>query len=211
VVETGNMTLSEFRSGLDKLLPSPFSRPFLCNGSPLQCRIFIVGFNPAREVEKPFWSFWSDSFGFRKAEFIHELKQLRGGLTKTRINMEIISDTAGQAMTLDTNIYLAPTPTERGLPKDNMKTDVIEHLLTTIRPWVVLAHGRKAREFFRKRCDDFVDDRVTARKVTLDAWQWQFQLLCSPHLGFRQLTKQAAAEEAERIGQSLANALRLSD
>ena len=64
------MTLSKFRSELDKLLPSPISRPFLCDGSPLKCRIFIVGTNSAREVEKPFWSYWSDSYGFKKARDI---------------------------------------------------------------------------------------------------------------------------------------------
>jgi uracil-DNA glycosylase len=206
------MTLDEFRSKLERELerelPSPYSRPFVCAGSPLECRIFIVGVNPAREVEKLFWNFWSDSRGFKKAEFIRELKQLPGGLTKTRKNIERVADAAGQAVTLDTNIYLQPTPTAGELPKEHMKTDVIEYLLKTIRPKVVLAHGRKAGEFFRKRCRDFVDDGETPQKVTWDAWQWQFLLLCSPHLGFRKLTDQAAAKEAERIGQALAIALR---
>jgi hypothetical protein len=115
------MALSDFRSELEKLLPSPISRPFLCNESPLECRIFIVGFNPARGVEKPFWSFWSDSRGFKKVEFLRELKRLPGGLTKTRTSIEIVADAAGQAVTLDTNIYLSPTPTERELSKETGK------------------------------------------------------------------------------------------
>ena len=204
------MTMSKFRSELDKLLPSPVSRPFLCDGSPLDCSIFIVGTNSAREVEKPFWSFWSDSRGFNKAKYIRELEQLPRGLTKTRKNIEIVASAAGQAITLDTNIYLQPTPTEVELRKENKKTDVIEYLLKTIRPKVVLTHGVKATKFFRKHCHDFVDDSVTPQKIAWDAWQWQFHLLCSPHLGFRGRTNQAAAEEAERIGQALADALRLS-
>jgi uracil-DNA glycosylase len=111
---------------------------------------------------------------------------------------------------------LQPTPTEAELlreqkkNKEHKKTDVIEYLLKTIRPKVVLAHGGKAKNFFRRRCRDFVEDSVTPRKVTWDAWQWQFRLLCSPQLSFRGRTHQWAAEEAERIGHVLADALRLT-
>ncbi len=201
------MTLREFRSQLDKLLPSPISRPCVCDGSPLECRIFIVGTNSARKVEKPFLSLWSDSRGFKKAELIRELEKLPGGLTITRKRIEIIADAVGQQVTLDTNIYLKSTRTEEELQEEDKNTDVIEYLLRTIRPKVVLAHGDKAKKFFGKHCRDFVDDSVTPRKVTWDAWQWQFRLLCSPHLRFRGRTHQWAAEEAERIGHVLAEAL----
>ena len=204
--------LREFRLDLSKLLPSPSSWLFLCRGSPLTCRVFIVGSSPAREIEKPFWSFWSNSRGFEKAEFIRELKKLDGGLTPTRERVEIIANAVGQQVTLDTNIYSKTARTEADLRKrkEYKNTDVIEYLLRTIRPKVVLAHGDKAKRFFEKHCRDFVDDSVTPRKVTWDAWQWQFRLLCSPHLRFRGRTHQWAAEEAERIGQALADALRLT-
>ncbi len=200
------MTLREFRSQLEKIerrLPSPISWPFLCRGSPLKCRIFIVGFEPARKVEKRFWSFWTDSRGFKKAEFIRELDKLDGGQTLTRERIEIIANAVGERVTLNTNIY-----SKKELPKKDRKTDVIEYLLKTIRPKVVLAHGVPAKKFFRRHCRDFVEDSVTPQKITWDAWQWQFRLLCSPHLGFRGWKHQEAAEEAERIGQALADALR---
>lgn len=199
--------MSNFRSKLGQLLPSPNSRPFLCDGSPLDCRIFIVGTNSAREVEKPFWSFWSDPRGFNKAEYLRELERLPRGPTRTRRNIEIVACAAGPEITLDTNIYLQPTPTQGQLRKEDQTTDVIEFLLEAIRPEVVLAHGRKAKKFFAKNCPDFVDDNVTLRRVTWGPWRWQFRLLCSPHLGFRGRTNQAAAEEAERIGRALAEAL----
>ena len=207
------MTLREFRLQLTKIekrLPSPISWPFLCCGSPLKCRIFIVGFNPARKVEKRFWSFWTDSRGFKKAEFIRELDKLDGGLTLTRERIEIIANAVGQRVTLNTNIYSKSTRKKRELPKKDRKTDVIEYLLKTIRPKVVLAHGVPAKKFFRRHCRDFVEDSVTPQKITWDAWQWQFRLLCSPHLSFRRWKHQEADEEAERIGQALADALRLT-
>ena len=205
--------LREFRSQLEKIegrLPSPISWPFLCEGSPLKCRIFIVGFNPARKVEKPFWScFWTDSRGFKKAEFIQELKKLDGGRTTlTRERIEIIANAVGQRVTLNTNIYSKSTRKKRELPKKDRKTDVIEYLLKTIRPKIVLAYGTDAKDFFRKHCRDFVEDSVTPQKITWDSWQWQFRLLCSPHLVFRGWKHQEADEEAKRIGQALADALR---
>src|SRR5688572_31077171 len=43
----------------------PISRPFVCDGSPLKCKIFIVGTNSARLVEHPFFDFWDPLYGFR--------------------------------------------------------------------------------------------------------------------------------------------------
>jgi hypothetical protein len=79
------------------------ARPFLCHGSPLRCKIFIVGINPARHVGKSFFSFWDPSYGLRKEKFIKELEQLPGGVRKTRKFIEIVADAAGQKNTLDAN------------------------------------------------------------------------------------------------------------
>ena len=202
--------LREFRSELGKLLPSPSSWPFICEGSPLECRIFIVGTNWVKEVEKSFWNFWSNSGGLNRNKLIRELERLPGGLTTTRKNIEIVARAAGPTITLDTNIWLKRTLTVADLPKEDKNTDVIDYLLKTIRPKVVLAHGVPAKRFFRRHCRDFVEDSVTPRKITWDAWQWHFRLLCSHHLSFQGKGKIRHAEEAERIGQALADALRLT-
>ena len=195
------MTLSKFRSELDKLLPSPISRPFLCDGSPLKCRIFIVGTNSAREVEKPFWSYWSDSYGFKKAEFIRELEQLPpGGLTPTRKKIEIIADAAGQKVTLDTNIYLCPTPRAKYLTAEDKKTDVFEKLLHTIKPRIVFAHGKQAKQFFGKRGITFMEDRLTPQAINLDGLGIEL-------LSWRHLSYQTSYADAQKIGRALAKAL----
>ena len=121
-----------------------------------------------------------------------------------------VANAVGERVTLNTNIYSKSTRKKRELPKKDRKTDVIEYLLKTIRPKIVLAYDTDAKKFFRKHCRDFVEDSVTPQKITWDAWQWQFRLLCSPHLGFRGWKHQEADEEAERIGQTLADALRLT-
>jgi hypothetical protein len=193
--------LDEFRLNLERQLPSPRSRPFVCEGSPLKCQIFIVGTNSARLVEKPFFSFWDPSYGFKKKEFIRELELKPGGLTPTRKNIEIIANVAGQEITLDTNIYLCPTLRAKHLKKEDKNTDVFEYLLREIEPEIVLAHGNQAIKFFKKRCSDFIEDRVplSPQTVTLD----YLELLCSRHLSY-----QTSKEEAKNIGQQLAKLLR---
>jgi hypothetical protein len=195
------VTLDEFRSELERQLPSPYSRPFVCDGSPLKCRIFIVGTNSARLVEKPFFSFWDPSYGFKKKEFIRELEQKPGGLTPTRKNIQNVADAAGQKVTLDTNIYLCPTGRAKHLNKEDKKTDVFEFLLRKIEPELVLAHGNEAIKFFGRRCAGFIEDRVAPQAVTLDGLE--FQLLCSRHLSY-----QTSGEHAKKIGRALAEVLR---
>src|SRR5665213_456833 len=171
-----------------------------CDGSPLKCRIFIVGTNSARLVEKPFLSFLDLFHGFKKKEFLRELYQLSGGPTPTRRNIEHVADAAGQNGVLDTNIYLSATPRANLLDSEDKKSDVFEFLLRTIKPEIVLAHGNPAKNFFRRRCGNFVEDTVTPRPVTLDGQE--FRLLCSQHLSFKM-----SAEAAKEIGRALAKAL----
>ena len=203
--------MSEFRSQLqeiEKRLPGRTSWPFLCRGSPLRRRrIFIVGATPASQVKKPFWdNFWTDSRGFKRDKFIQELKELPGGLKTTRDNIEIVVAVAGINDTLETNLYPYKAGRVTDLKPEQMRTDILEFLLYTVKPRVVLAHGGEAKKFFSKHCCGFVADSVTPRQVTWDSWQWHFQLLCSHHLSF-QGKKGTHAENAKTIGRALAKAL----
>ncbi len=194
------MNLREFRSQLQKIekrLPGRSSWPFLCHGSPLTCRIFIVGTNPARKVEKRFWSFWTDSRGFRKAEFIQELKKLDGGWTLTRKYIEIFTAAAGTKDTLETNIYPYATKKARDLTAEQKRTDIFEYLLHTIEPRIVLAHGNPAKKFFSERGITLVEDRL--KSINLDGLR--IKLLPRKHLPYH-----TSYEEARKIGRKLARA-----
>ena len=58
-MDTGH--LSDFSRGMASLIGKPTDlRPFVCEGSPLGCEAFLVGFNPASEMSIDFWDFWSD-------------------------------------------------------------------------------------------------------------------------------------------------------
>ncbi len=195
------MNLSEFRSQLQKIekrLPGCTSWPFLCCGSPLTCRIFIVGANPATQDEMQFWDFWTPGRGFRKTEFLRERVELTGPQSKTRKCIEIFSDAAGRNITLETNIYPYATPRKKDLTPEQKRTDIFEYLLHTIKPRIVLAHGCCAKQFFRERGITLVEDRL--KSINLDGLR--IKLLPRKHLSY-----QTSHEEVRKIGRKLARAL----
>src|SRR5271166_3410947 len=72
--QTRQERLTDFDVKLKSLTDHlPCARPFVCEGSPLACDVFIVGVNPATNV--PFWPFWQPSYGFNKktwwAAYLH--------------------------------------------------------------------------------------------------------------------------------------------
>jgi len=81
--------MNNFRIQLnERLKPYDKPRPFICDGNPLDCEVFIVGINAATEMEKDFWTFWSDNTGFNKKEWLEtyilerSLKPLKSGKTR---------------------------------------------------------------------------------------------------------------------------------
>jgi hypothetical protein len=51
--------LKSFEEGLKKHISRSIMRPFVCDGSPLECEAFLVGFNPRTLMSKEFWKFWN--------------------------------------------------------------------------------------------------------------------------------------------------------
>ena len=195
------MNLWEFRSKLQKIekhLPGGTSWHFLCDGSPLTCRIFLVGINPAREIEESFWDFWDDSRGFRRVEFIRKLKELPGGLTRTRKYIEIVAAAARPREILETNIYPYAKPRAGDLTAEQKRTDAFDYLLHTIKPRVILAHGDEAKQFFRKHSITLVENEMNS--INFDGLR--IKLLPRKHLSY-----QTSYKEALKIGQALARAL----
>ena len=197
------MELSDFDTQLKRHLSNPNSLPFVCEGSPLKCRLFVVGTIGARRVEKPFIRFWDPSYGFRKERFLREIDQLYGGMTRTRKRIEAIANSVGQQVTLDTNIYLNPAPGTKILTAADKKTDTFEWLLQTIKPQVVLAYGKTAKSFFQDRGTIFTENSLIPKAVKFNGLR--FKLLTWTHL-----TYQTSNAKIEEIACALAEALRPS-
>jgi uracil-DNA glycosylase len=144
--------LDEFERGLRARIGSPvFVRPFVCEGSPLECRAFIVGSNPATALSLDYWSFWERGYGFHRtiwaeASRAQRREAGRAEITPTRRMLGRIMKEAAPVRCLDTNVFSTPTPAERDLGPELRRTDVFDFVLDAVRPAALLAHGKEAAD-----------------------------------------------------------------
>jgi hypothetical protein len=153
--------------GYDKQL-----RPFVYEGSPLDCQVFIVGSNPATEMSRPFWDFWQSGYGFRKSEWLevykHERKTgpprpdktRRAEMSNTRRVVEWILEAAAPVRCLETNVYATPSAESRELGEAQRVTEPFDFLLDTIRPKAILVHGKDAVEHLSPRIPGLIGQRT---------------------------------------------------
>ncbi len=137
-------------------------RPFVCDGFPMECEIFIVGYNPATEMSQSFWEFWNSDTGFNKTAWFEAYKReridrpLKPGRTRrnlispTRQRIEWITEFASPIKCLETNIYSKATEKAKDLSIIDQEDEVFKFLLQEIRPKVMLLHGLKTLEHLRK-------------------------------------------------------------
>ena len=129
-------------------------RPFVCEGSPLDCQIFIVGFNPAT-TGVSFWDFWKLPYGFNRKAWLsaYESEREEQGLkmkSNTRQRIDCIVKAAHPVKCLETNIYAVPSRKQSDLRRGEHSTDLFGFLLTWIKPRVVFAHGNRAVKHVQK-------------------------------------------------------------
>jgi hypothetical protein len=170
-------------------MTDPQLRPFVCRGNPLECPVFIVGFNATTGL--PFRSYWDAMHGFDKDRFIVDYlakKNLQRPVG-TRARLDII---ARHLRCLETNLFSAPTRSKSGLKAAARTTEIFHFLFAAVRPRLVWVHGADAYKFFSKATgrDDF---QGQAQPATLNGHR--FHLFGSPHLS-RGVTYDQAAEWA---------------
>ena len=151
------MHLKEFETKLEELIGRPTElRPFVCDGSPIDCNVFIVGFNPATSMECDFWEFWRSDTGFDKRAWFDAYiqdrrtrplkpgKTRRAAVSNSRRVIEWILESAAPARCLETNIYAAPSEQITDLASEKRLTAPFDFLLSTIKPKLIIAHGTDA-------------------------------------------------------------------
>lgn len=146
------MDLQSFDAKL-RTLAGDRSRPFICGGNPLDCKAFIVGANSASKVA--FWKFWKVETGFERENWLECYRSARSKDGKaptspTRQRIDKIVGAAAPAKILETNLYSVATPREADLRKEDKQLAVLEFLLSSISPRVILVHGASARRHFEK-------------------------------------------------------------
>lgn len=156
--------LKQFEQQLAAIIGMPSTlRPFVCEGSPLLCRVFIVGFNPATQMSADFWQFWSTDKGFDKKAWMNAYVEerrtapLKPGRTRrttvspSRRVVNWILEKAAPTLCLETNIYAPPTARAIDLAAEKRSTDPIDFLYEAIRPVLIVAHGKEAVEYLVKK------------------------------------------------------------
>lgn len=151
--------MKNFRVGLTELLKTyDHPRPFVCDGNPMHCEVFIVGINAATEMEKDFWTFWSDDIGFNKKDWLEtyilerSLKPLKEGkirrnkISNTRQRIEWLVETINPIKTLETNLFVRPTATAKELYPQDKEIKVFEYLIQTIKPKILFTHGKEVKD-----------------------------------------------------------------
>ena len=131
------------------LARDPDARPFVCEGDPLACRVFIVGTNPATQMTQPFGSFWTLDGGFNKEAWLksyeaHRAKQGKRRRSPTREVIERVIEAAPSIGFLETNVFAAATAKESDLDAVDRDSSFFSFLVDLIRPAVIVAHGREA-------------------------------------------------------------------
>jgi hypothetical protein len=159
--------LDEFEAELRvRIGQSTNLRPFVCNGSPLDCKVFVVGFNPATRMNADFWHFWRSGLGFDRAAWFAEYKadrqhrpldpgkKHRSVLSNSRRVMEWVIEEAAPIAILETNIFALPTKRAKDLPPGDRDTSPFDLLMERIEPKVIVVHGNDAKEELgRKKID----------------------------------------------------------
>lgn len=178
--------LAQFHADLSSRMSPTDTRPFICDGDPLRCRVFIVGFNAASDL--PFEDFWSDSCEFDRDRFlgayrVRRVEEGRSPESPTRRRINRIIGHLPPSTCLETNLFSTPTKRAAGLTGSKRRTSIIEFLLHSVRPSIVYAYSKYPVEFFQT---------LTSGELADGEWQTvtfrdhQFRLLSTrKHLRFK--------------------------
>lgn len=145
------MNLSEFDIKLQDLNIAEKGRPFVCDGSPLECNTFLVGHNSA--TEGLFEDFWDPTNGgFRKKDWLERFQrdnEINKKTTRRRIELFFneFNETNGKIRLLQTNLYCYPSSRRKDIPDEMKRSNVFNFLLKSIRPKAIIAHGKEINTY----------------------------------------------------------------
>ncbi len=133
--------MKTFETELAAIIGKPSTqRPFVCNGHPSACSIWVVGYNAAT-AGGDWWRYWSSNSHFDYASWRKDYDAERAARGKkpsaTRLRIDRLK--AYVPDLLETNIYSTPSTSMANMPASNTKA--FDLLLATYKPRVIIAHG----------------------------------------------------------------------
>jgi len=172
------------------------SRPFLCEGNPYDCDIFLVGINPATSTD--FWRHWTTNKGCDKQGWLEEYKANHNGkYGKTRDYIEIFFNASKPLKVLETNIYPFSSDREADLAPEYRKTELFEFLVNTIKPKLILGHGASVRRELSKMYSLKLE---RGKYIPVENNEWELDIVAEHHFSY-QWSKQGIEELAQKIKQ----------
>jgi hypothetical protein len=144
------MSLQHIDAAIRKLSGEhPESRPFLCEGSPLDCVVAQVGINPGSDT--PFWPHWRVETGCDKQGWLRDYRFRKAGKrTPTRDRIELLNEVLRPYKVLELNLYHQFSASEASLAADHKSTELFEYMLDAVRPRLLFVHGRAPREHLER-------------------------------------------------------------
>ncbi|MCT8161547.1 hypothetical protein [Pseudoruegeria sp. SHC-113] len=133
--------MNDFVEQLAAIIGKPSTqRPFVCDGFPSSCPVWIVGYNAATSGGD-WWRFWSSENGFDlaswRSEYDAERKGRGKGPSATRLRIDRVKVAIPDI--LETNIFATPSTRMENMPSS--KTEAFDLLLATFKPKTIIAHG----------------------------------------------------------------------
>jgi hypothetical protein len=176
-----SMDLQRFDQKLRELTEeAPLARPFLCEGLPSGCKVFLVGINPGKS--SGFWPHWNAVTGCNKRGWLDHYLAEHGRYSPTRARIERLFKALAPLPCLETNIFQFPSRRESDLAASERDTRVFDFLLESVRPRVVFVHGRSAVKHLAQLTHTNLPHgqftTVTYREVAFDA-------IAGHHLSYR--------------------------
>ncbi|MDD2903918.1 MAG: hypothetical protein PHU44_15940 [Syntrophales bacterium] len=137
------LTLEDIDKQIRKLPEYHEARPFLCEGSPIDCKIFFIGLNPSTPIS--FWPYWSLEYGCNKKEWLSQTNlHYSYSLPPTRKRIERLFDILSAYRCLETNIYYMRSSELKSLPKEKRDPQFCYYLIENIAPKLIFVHGDEA-------------------------------------------------------------------
>lgn len=209
---------------IESLIRAQDDRPFVCNGNPLDCEVFIVGFNPATAIkDSKFTDFFINGV-FDKEKFTNIYKSARAEqreqagkegnkISKTRKGIDLISTQLEkeEIKTLETNVYFKPTSKAKELKKEDRNAGQFLELLSLFKgsnnPKVIFIHGGKTLKTFAKMLKlegDFEVESESLGTHTFKLNNQNVKLLWTYHLSFQKMaTEEMRKKVVDTIKESV--------
>ncbi len=187
------VTLKELDQALGKMVPQIGARPFVCDGSPLNASVFLVGLNPSTTTS--FWDYWDAKKGLRRQEWLDAYQRKEGKLRRTRKYLEVLYNELGDVRSIEANLYSQCSDRLSDLAQTHQDTEVFEYLLQALQPRLVFAYGNRVVKHL---------ERLTSKELPKNKFT-RVSLYTNPTTIFahRHLSYQLSKDDCHRLGRRL--------